>query len=450
MQSKSTCILAIGLSTALVLSACTGGGRSTQPLDAGSKLIPQPPVPNVHVAPESERVDLRMPSFSNPTNITNPLFPVSKQSSVLLVGRVQGKPFRTEVTLLPDTRIVEWQGQLVESRISQYVAYLDGRITEVAYDLYAQADDRSVWYLGEDVFDFTNGAIVSTEGTWLAGRDGPAAMIMPAHPKAGDVYRTENAPGLVFEEVTVKSVDKTLAGPLHQIGGGLIGRELHQDGGSESKTFAPNYGEFYTATGGEIEALALAVPTDALSQPVPPELDVLEGRALAIFDAAQSGGWHTASAAIKEMTAAWERYRKGGVPRLIEPLLTRDLRSLSIAADARDKGRTRQAAIDVARWSLDLQLRYRPRDEIDFARADLWAAQVLIDAGRKDSAGVNSDFFAIDYIQDRVRHTLHGADLVALNTQLGELQTAVIDANFPAVRADAQRLRGTLARLGPG
>jgi hypothetical protein len=89
-----------------------------------------------------------------------------------MLGHVEGKPFRTEVTLLPETRIIEWEGQRVETLVSQYNAFLDGRIEEVAYDYYAQADDGSVWYFGEDVFDFMAGAIVVTEGTWLAGRDG--------------------------------------------------------------------------------------------------------------------------------------------------------------------------------------------------------------------------------------------------------------------------------------
>ena len=103
-------------------------------------MIPQPPVPaDIPVAPKSKRVDLSMPTFSDPTNVTNPLFPVSKQDSVLMVGHVDGKPFRTEVTLLPETRIIEWQGQRIETLVSQYTAYLDGRIQEVAYDLYAQA-----------------------------------------------------------------------------------------------------------------------------------------------------------------------------------------------------------------------------------------------------------------------------------------------------------------------
>ena len=99
-------------------------------------------------------------------------------------------------------------------------------------------------------------------------------MIMPSDPKVGDVYRPENIPGFVFEEVTVKSTDKTLDGPCVP-STGLVVEELHMDGTTEDKTFAPGYGEFYTAGGGDVEALALAVPTDAASGPTPAELQTL-------------------------------------------------------------------------------------------------------------------------------------------------------------------------------
>jgi hypothetical protein len=69
-------------------------------------------------------------------------------------------------------------------------------------------------------------------------------MIMPAHPKVGDVYRTENVPGLVFEQVTVRTVGTTVDGPHGPIEGAMVGEELHQDGKREAKTFAPGYGEF--------------------------------------------------------------------------------------------------------------------------------------------------------------------------------------------------------------
>ena len=38
------------------------------------------------------RVDLALPAFTEPSTVDNPLFPVSKQASVLLLGRVDGQP----------------------------------------------------------------------------------------------------------------------------------------------------------------------------------------------------------------------------------------------------------------------------------------------------------------------------------------------------------------------
>jgi hypothetical protein len=416
--------------------------------ERGSRTIPQPVIPgDIPVAPESKRVDLSVPTFSDPTKVINPLFPVSKQESVLMVGHVDGKPFRTEVTLLPETRIIEWRGQRVETLVSQYTAYLDGRIQEVAYDLYAQADDGSVWYFGEDVADFEDGAIVTKEGTWTAGKDGPPAMIMPANPKVGDTYRTENLPGIAFEEVTVKRVGKTLDGPLGPVKGGLVAQELHMDGKTEGKLFAPGYGEFYTADGSDVEALALAVPTDSLSGSLPPELDTLSNGALDIFDAAQSNDWNAASASVGKMSSAWETYRTGEVPKKIEPRMSDALAALSRAVDARNTEQARQAAIDAARWSLDLRLQYRPQTEIDLARMDLWAAQLMIDAAAGDAGAVNGDVFTLEYIRDRILNTLDGADATRVNSELLKLQVATADGDLAAASDAAERLRNILGQI---
>ena len=266
-------------------SRSAAAGRATSPLTAAAAgapaTIPQPTdaqlaasgLAKLPVAPESERVDIAAPTFSNPTEVTNPLFPITELHSAILNGRVEGKPFHTETTLLPETRMIEWApGQTVETLVSQYSAFLDGRIEEVALDYYAQADDGSVWYFGEDVFNYNeDGVIADTDGTWLAGKEGPPAMIMPADPRVGDVHRPENIPGLVFEEVAVKTIDKTVDGPQGPTEGALVGRELHDDGTYSDKVFAPGYGEFYSAHAGDVEALALAVPTDALAGPPSPE-----------------------------------------------------------------------------------------------------------------------------------------------------------------------------------
>ncbi|MBA3739376.1 MAG: hypothetical protein H0W97_12525, partial [Actinobacteria bacterium] len=379
----------------------------------------------------------------------NPLFPVSQQESVLLLGHVDDKPFRTEVTLLPETRIIEWEGQLVEVAVSQYVAFLGGSIAEVAYDLYAQADDGSVWYFGEDVFDFVDGAIVVTEGTWLAGKDGPAAMIMPSDPQVGDVYRPENAPGFVFEEVTVRSVTEALNGPLGPIEGGMLSSELHSDGSREGKIFAPGYGEFSTSGGGDVEALALAVPTDAASGSMPPELTLLSDGALSVLDAARSGNWRTASASVSDVIVAWKTYGAGDVPRLVEPVMKRTLHALSTGVDARSAARASNAAIETARLAYDLQLRFRPVSEIDLARMDLWAAQLLADEAAGNMEGLAADAFAMDYVRDRIWAALDESDLARVNVELGEIQIAVIDEEPKAAAKAAGRLRHILAGLEP-
>ncbi len=58
-----------------------------------------------HPAPDSARRDLVAAPFSDSTSVTNPLLPIADLDSAILNGRVDGKPFYTETTLLPFTRI---------------------------------------------------------------------------------------------------------------------------------------------------------------------------------------------------------------------------------------------------------------------------------------------------------------------------------------------------------
>ena len=201
------------------------------------------------------------------------------------------------------------------------MAYLDGRVTEVALDRYAEADDGSVWYLGEDVFDYERGTVAVTEGTWQAGREGPGAMITPAKPKLGAVDRTENAPGVVFEEVTIRAVERTYDGPRGRVRGAFVASELHMDGTREDKIYAPGYGEFRTAGGGDVEALALAVPTDALAEPVPPALDVASTATEALLEALRLRNWPAVSRTHERLTSSWAQLRASNPPPLVAALV---------------------------------------------------------------------------------------------------------------------------------
>jgi hypothetical protein len=379
---------------------------------------------NLPLAPDSQRVDLAEPVFSNPTHVTNPLFPYSRTDQIILLGSVEGQPFHVIYTLMPGTRANDWNGTPVDTIIVQYVAHLNGRIQEYALDWHAQADDGSVWYLGEDVYDYEQGEVTSTDGTWLIGRDGPLAMIMPADPQVGDVFRVENIPGVAFEEVTVTATNVTVQGPNGPIEGAMVARELHMDGSYSNKTFAPGYGEFVTINGGELEALALAIPPDAETGPVPSELDTLTSGALRIFDSATTEDWNTTGEVLNQMVTAWEVQKTRSMPIMLASQLGDAMNVLIAAANTRQPAEAKQAVLNLGLAGFDLQLQYLPPTEVDLARFRIMTMQVLVDVEAGNPGGVRSDTVTLELTRDRFIHTLGGNVASKINALLADLRTA--------------------------
>ena len=456
MPALRRAVIAVTVATTIAAVGCDDD--SAAPASGGApETIPQPTeaqlraaeLGDLPVAPTSERVDITAPTFANPAEITNPLFPISHLQSVVLSGHLGEDAFHTETTLLPQTRVIEWSpGQQVEARVSQYVAYVNGRLEEVALDYYAQADDGAVWYLGEDVQDYRDGSVYTTEGTWLAGLDGPPEMIMPGDPEVGDVHRAENIPGVAFEEVTIKQTGETVRGPTGPVEGAMIARELHDDGTYSDKVFAPGYGEFFTKSGGELEALALAVPTDSLDGPPPPELKKLAASANHAFEAVQAGDWGAARDELDGARRAWAAHRRSEqVPFRLAPEMATALDEASAGISARDEGRAANAAIDVSQSTLDQELRYLAQPEIDLARFELWARQIVVDAGEHDLGGVTGDVATLEWVRDRFVHTLDPVDRTRIDTHLLELQGAVGDEDLRAAAAEAERLRETVTGI---
>jgi hypothetical protein len=141
------------------------------------------------------------------------------------------------------------------------------------------------------------------------------------------------------------------------------------------------------------------------------------------------------------MKAAWDAYAAGDVPRLIRPKVTSALAALDRAVRARDQVRANQAAIDLTQSIMDLELRYRPASEVNLARFDLWAAQVLVDVAAGDDAAVRGDVFTLGYIRDRIVHALDPAAVTAVNIQLGRLQIAAVDGALARAARAATELR---------
>jgi hypothetical protein len=92
-------------------------------------------------------------------------------------------------------------------------------------------------------------------------------------------------------------------------------------------------------------------------------------------------------------------------------------------------------------------LQYRPQNEIDLARLDLWAVQLTLDASAGDAGAVGGDVFTISYIRDHILTTLSDTDVVRFDTEVQKLQVASADDDLAAAFDAAERLRETLRQL---
>jgi hypothetical protein len=219
------------------------------------------------------------------------------------------------------------------------------------------------------------------------------------------------------------------------------------DGSTEDKIFAPGYGEFSTGGGGDLEAVALAVPIDGLAGPVPAELETLASGAGRAYAAAQTGDWEAATTTQSEITAAWEAYRAGQVPPMIEDAMGDALKALTDAVGSEDTAEAAQAAIRVEQSALDLQLRHRPPVEIDLARFELWTRQLALDVAAEDPAAVAGDVAAMEWTRDRFAHALASADRDQLDTLLEALRIAADGEHLEAAAEAGVQLGDFLAGM---
>jgi hypothetical protein len=350
------------------------------------------------------RADLAKPVFSHPTRITNPLFPVRRLEQLVQVGADESEKVRFETTRLKDTVVIRWDGRRIETVAQQFLAYSAGRIVELAVDYYAQADDGSVWYFGEKVDNFVDGVVENHTGTWLAGRDGPPGMIMPGHPRVGDVYRPENIPGLVLEVATVTATGLTVAGPRGPVMGAIRVRNLELDGSVEQKIFAPGYGEFQArvASTGEFYEVALALPTDRLHCRMPGRLVVLSAKADRIFAAAGHRDWRRVDRLVRSLSRTWTAHRQHvRVPPRLSSQYSETLRALGKAVASRRPVSVRQAAVLLGLATVDLQAQYQPVRITDAARAALWRHQLRLDQAASDSGAIAGDRAVLSALEAR-------------------------------------------------
>ncbi len=134
-------------------------------------------------------VPLTVPSmtgttFSDPTRIDNPYFPLTPGTVNTYVAESNGETELIIVETLHSTRLVMG----VTCVVVRDRVYQDGLLIEDTHDWYAQDDLGNVWYMGEEVDDYEydddgNVLAVTHGGAWEAGKDvaGVGAIAQPGH-----------------------------------------------------------------------------------------------------------------------------------------------------------------------------------------------------------------------------------------------------------------------------
>ena len=123
--------------------------------------------------------------FSRSTKIDNPWLPLTPGEQRVYDGfSMEGKkrlPRKLVLTVTDLTKVIDG----VRTLVVWSTDYAAGKMVQSEIAFYAQADDGSVWYLGEYPEEFEGGKLAKTPA-WLHGREqARAGIVMPAEPRPG-------------------------------------------------------------------------------------------------------------------------------------------------------------------------------------------------------------------------------------------------------------------------
>jgi hypothetical protein len=171
-------------------------------------------------------------SFSDPTKINNPFFPLVPGQTY--VYRATGKDGCEEVSFEVTSQTREVAG--VMTRVIHDIAYEDpecnGTLTKVedTFDWHAQDNAGNVWYFGEDTKNCNGNVCTQGPGSWEAGVKGARpGLFMLAAPQSGDRYHQEFAAGVAEDQALVigTNVRVALAQPA-KLSGGLAYQQFFE------------------------------------------------------------------------------------------------------------------------------------------------------------------------------------------------------------------------------
>ncbi len=161
------------------------------------------------------------PGFS--AHVDNAWFPLRPGTVYRYRGVKDGKPSRETLTVTRRTAVIDGAPCVV---IDDKV-YVSGYLEERTTDWYSQDAKGNVWYFGENTAELDrHGRVLSTSGTWRAGRDGAKpGIFMFARPRVGQSARQEFYKGQAEDHFSVVSLHATVRVPWGHSSAALLTKE---------------------------------------------------------------------------------------------------------------------------------------------------------------------------------------------------------------------------------
>ena len=140
--------------------------------------------------------------------VDHPFFPITAGRTWIYEGDEGGLPKREEVRTLDQPRVLQGVAcTAIEERI-----FIEGVLTAVTTEWFAQDIRRNLWKFGEESLEFVGGVLTPTADSWVAGvNDGRPWMMLTAAPRVGEIYSGYRPGGI--DEFEVVSVSATAANP---------------------------------------------------------------------------------------------------------------------------------------------------------------------------------------------------------------------------------------------
>lgn len=214
--------------------------------------------PNLAVGGKTTRLDPALCAPGEHTftlNIDNPFYPLPVGQQWVYSGQEQGQTLGLRITVLAQTEpFVFGKKQEVTTRVVEELEWEDADadgvvdrdefVIEQSLNYYAQTEEGTVCYFGEDVKIFNPDGSFTTEGAWRSDDPGNApGIFMPAAPAVGVTFEQESAPGIAEDEATIVRSGSTIKVPAGTFTDTITVRDVNPlDGSKGTKVYARGVG----------------------------------------------------------------------------------------------------------------------------------------------------------------------------------------------------------------